>query len=685
MVDKVGDRLELGLADIARLAGVGAAAVSNWRRRHDTFPLPVGGTDRSPRFALADVEAWLATQGRSLEITPQERAWRALDAARAGADPLDLLVGVGLMLLREQGSASDPSAHRGRGSPFEGWSEPPPAVVRRIAAGLDGDVGPEVFDALVNRFLDSGGRAGAVATSTELAQVLVKFGGSGRGAVLDPACGVGTVLSMAAATGFTPAMGQEVDPSLARLAAVRLALRGVEAAIVAGDALAQPAPLPVSPTLVVCDPPFGERSWGQESLVGDDRFAYGHPPKGEPELAWAQVAVSNLMPGGRAVVVMPQAAASRPAGRRIRRALVTSGALLAVVALPPGLATHYTLSLQIWVLTDPVSASGADGVLMVDAGNAGNAGDDWVSVRTVAEQMAAILEGHGHPPNGGEAVGGAQLIRRVSALEILDQDAELAPRRYLASPAHRELSVKDVNERIDTLGEKWGALAESLTEIRGTVERSTRDPSTSGSPDRPELTIDELVKLGSLVMRRRAGRDRAESKTISAAILTGADLALRRPPSEKDDVDADTLRNPPIRIGDVLVPTVATRLRARVAGEAEAGCYPGSGVIVLRPDPAVVDPWYLAGMLSSAQMNRQADRVGSSMGGALKVDVRRLRLPVPSLEEQQRWGAAFRMVETTAQLLHEAVAEADGLLQEVGDAFATWATSATPPKTTLNE
>jgi hypothetical protein len=46
----------VSLAEIARIAGVGRAAVSNWRRRHDSFPTRIGGTDVSPQFSLAEVE-----------------------------------------------------------------------------------------------------------------------------------------------------------------------------------------------------------------------------------------------------------------------------------------------------------------------------------------------------------------------------------------------------------------------------------------------------------------------------------------------------------------------------------------------------------------------------------------------------------------------------------------------------
>src|SRR5690606_34966605 len=49
---------------------VGRAAVSNWRRRHDDFPRPVGGSPTSPTFDLAEVRAWLEANGRRVANAP---------------------------------------------------------------------------------------------------------------------------------------------------------------------------------------------------------------------------------------------------------------------------------------------------------------------------------------------------------------------------------------------------------------------------------------------------------------------------------------------------------------------------------------------------------------------------------------------------------------------------------------
>jgi N-6 DNA Methylase len=88
---------EVTAAGIARLAGVGRAAVSNWRRRHADFPKPVGGTETSPSFALAEVEAWLRKQGKLAEVPLRERVWQQLVGHPDG--PLTALVHTGCVLL----------------------------------------------------------------------------------------------------------------------------------------------------------------------------------------------------------------------------------------------------------------------------------------------------------------------------------------------------------------------------------------------------------------------------------------------------------------------------------------------------------------------------------------------------------------------------------------------------------
>lgn len=59
-------------AEISRIAGVTRATVSNWRRRHDDFPAPSGGTDSSPLYDLVDVRKWLGARGHASTTDPAE-------------------------------------------------------------------------------------------------------------------------------------------------------------------------------------------------------------------------------------------------------------------------------------------------------------------------------------------------------------------------------------------------------------------------------------------------------------------------------------------------------------------------------------------------------------------------------------------------------------------------------------
>ena len=72
-------------AAIARRAGVGRAAVSNWRKRYAEFPKPVGG-GASPVFSWAEVERWLVATGKGDQLATAGRT--TTGTQRLGDGPL---------------------------------------------------------------------------------------------------------------------------------------------------------------------------------------------------------------------------------------------------------------------------------------------------------------------------------------------------------------------------------------------------------------------------------------------------------------------------------------------------------------------------------------------------------------------------------------------------------------------
>jgi len=231
------------------------------------------------------------------------------------------------------------------------------------------------------------------------------------------------------------------------------------------------------------------------------------------------------------------------------------------------------------------------------------------------------------------------VARAVPVIDLLGEEIDLAPRRHLPTPTHQPSTDPTRTRR--RLAKLLANLKEHVPEV-GPLP--PLDPGTTR-----EVALQDLVKAGAVFLRRSAAQDRGmgtsdrdPTVTVNARVLTTADLAHGRPPSEVDDVDADEVRNPPIRVGDVLVPAITRTVVARVATEDDAGAYPARNVVVVRTDPHVRDPWYLAGFLSSTEGGRRAEGVGSSLGVHTRVDLRRLRLPLPPIDVQRAYGQAFR-------------------------------------------
>ncbi|WP_405860467.1 N-6 DNA methylase [Streptomyces sp. NBC_01515] len=743
---------EVTAAGIARLAGVGRAAVSNWRRRHADFPKPVGGTETSPAFALAEIESWLRKQGKLAEVPLRERVWQQLVGHPEGPVTALVYAGCALLLIHERptvwldvsagsdermaamlpgaleqvivprfGAVRGRGVHRGReGSAAAAVNTPnthaarntpntqnavniqnavntpadpttPPAPVNtahpvntapaanttpavhtppaanlaptpspttpptpavqtptgpqllpsapllRGTAELAAELGArQAFEFLLGRHLDANPRQYTL-TPTELARLMAELAevGGPAGIALDPACGTGALLRA-----VTPRPGQELyaqddAPDLAALTALRLALHAqVTVRGTAGDTLRADAYPALRADVVLCHPPFNERNWGHDELAYDPRWEYGFPARNESELAWVQHALARLKDGGTAVLLMPPAAASRRSGRRIRADLLRRGALKAVVALPIGAAPPYNIPLHLWVLRRPERAAAQPEVLLVDTGRfatEGRGGPDWQAVR------GAVLDAWKAFDRAGRLDDEPGLARSVPVIELLDDDVDFAPARHLP-PA----TAADGADELTAVRERLGET------LRLTADLTPPPVDHSTDPDRPTrwplTTIGELARGGALVMRTGGNGGHAR-----VPVLTDHDvLAGTAPSGILPESDEEAVLTEP---GDVVVPVLGGGSMARVIDGTTAGAALGRSLVLLRPDPDALDPWFLAGFLRGTANNRQASSYAST---ATRLDVRRLQLPRLPLDEQRRYGARFRALEDFERALRQA-------------------------------
>ncbi|WP_424215526.1 N-6 DNA methylase [Streptomyces sp. BI20] len=656
---------------MARLAGVGRAAVSNWRRRHADFPRPVGGTDTSPSFALPEVEDWLRGQGKLAEVPLRERVWQQISGRPDGAVPALVAAGAALLLVHERPTdwpalaahpdprmaellppqlarvLTDRLGPRHPLGPFVDALGPADMPLLRAAAELAAELqgARAAFEFLLGRHLDANPRQYTL-TPEGPAALMAALAGPAARTVLDPACGTGALLR--AVPGAVALHAQDLAPDLAALTALRLALAhsgpatgpgpAVALHVAAGDALRADAFPHLAADAVLCHPPFNERGWGHEELAYDPRWEYGFPARTESELAWVQHALARLRDGGTAVLLMPPAVAARRSGRRIRADLLRRGALRAVIALPPGAAPPYGIPLHLWVLRrpEPGGPPPADLLLIDAAGLTADGRDraDWAALHT------AVLDtwtAHTHAGHGPGAAAGAEtpgFSRRVPVVELLDDDVDLTPARHLpAAGDTRGVDELDaVRERLD----RTLALAADLAPAAPTTPAA--GPHGPAGPARfSSGTIGELARAGALVLRTGTGAGSPPPGTTDPVVLTEHDLHAGAPAS-------GTLQPGPdepvlVRAGDVILPTLGGGGAVRVADDADAGAVLGRNLHLLRPDPAALDPWFLAGFLRGTTNRRQASSHAST---ATRLDVRRLTVPRLPLAEQARYGARFR-------------------------------------------
>ncbi|MEV5550621.1 N-6 DNA methylase [Streptomyces sp. NPDC052309] len=435
-------------AEIARIAGVTRAAVSNWRRRYDDFPAPAGGGGNSPLFDLAEVQAWLDRQRKGQDLTDEVHLWQVLRGAY-GDDILGGLADVAQELAAPEGEK--PSALPDRSV--------------RLARRLAEERSPaEVVNALAERFTDSVRRAGSdQVTSPRVARaVRHSVGDVPDGAVLfDPACGIGTLLLAVGAGRGTRRYGQEVDARSARFAQWRAELaEPARTEVRQGDSLRADRWPGLRADLVVCDPPVSDADWGREDLLLDPRWELGTPSRAEGELAWLQHAYAHTAPGGRVVMVMPASVAYRKAGRRIRAELVRRGILTQVTALPPGTAAAHALPVHVWELRRPRTPDdAATTVRMIDL--TANDPDDPLQPRP-------------------------EQVTDVAQIDLLDDLVDLTPGR------HVEESHRDYVTEYDTLHRE---LAEQMRRMSELLPGLTAGEG-SGALDGASVGVAELVRAG---------------------------------------------------------------------------------------------------------------------------------------------------------------------------------------------
>ena len=235
----------------------------------------------------------------------------------------------------------------------------------------DKDTLGRVYEYFLSKFVSLEGRGGGeFYTPTSVVRLLVEMLEPYKGRVYDPCCGSGGMFVQSLK--FTEAYngqrkqltvyGQESNRTTWRMAAMNLAIRGIEANLGKkhGDTFHEDLHPDLRADFILANPPLNISQWGGERLENDVRWKYGTPPTGNANFAWVQHFIHHLAPTGTAGFVLANGSmSSQQSGEgEIHRKLVEGDLVDCVVACPGQLFYATQIPVCLWFITRSKTGNG---------------------------------------------------------------------------------------------------------------------------------------------------------------------------------------------------------------------------------------------------------------------------------------------------------------------------------------
>jgi type I restriction enzyme M protein len=347
-------------------------------------------------------------------------------------------------------------------------------LVSTIGFGADPgkarDVLGQVYEYFLGQFASAEGKKGGqFYTPASIVKTLVAVLAPHHGKVYDPCCGSGGMFVQSekfieahgGKLGDVSIYGQESNPTTWRLAAMNLAIRGIDFNLgrEPADTFTRNQHPDLRADFILANPPFNISDWWHGSLEGDPRWEFGTPPQGNANYAWLQHMLYHLKPSGRAGIVLANGSMSSSQNSEgdIRRAMVEADVVEVMIALPGQLFFNTQIPACLWFLTRRKTARRGE-VLFIDARKLGC----MISrVQTefpdeVIERIAGTVAAWRDELDAGEYQDVPGYCRSVHLAEIGEHGHVLTPGRYVGAEA-----VEDDDE---AFAEKMQKLTEKLGE-----------------------------------------------------------------------------------------------------------------------------------------------------------------------------------------------------------------------------
>jgi type I restriction enzyme M protein len=335
----------------------------------------------------------------------------------------------------------------------------------------------QVYEYFLGQFASAEGKKGGqFYTPASIVKTLVAVLNPHHGKVYDPCCGSGGMFVQSekfieahgGRLGDVSIYGQESNPTTWRLAAMNLAIRGIDFNLgrEPADTFIRNQHSDLRADFVLANPPFNISDWWHGSLEGDPRWEYGKPPQGNANYAWLQHMLFHLKSSGRAGIVLANGSMSSGQNTEgdIRKAMIEADVVEVMVALPGQLFFNTQIPACLWFLTKQKLSRPGE-VLFIDARKLGT-NVSRVQIELLESEIERIAQTvanwRGVPLDvGGEIADYTDIpgfCRSVALAEIAEHGHVLTPGRYVGAEAMED-DDEDFAEKMQNL---TGLLGEQL-------------------------------------------------------------------------------------------------------------------------------------------------------------------------------------------------------------------------------
>lgn len=357
------------------------------------------------------------------------------------------------------------------------------------------DILGHVYEYFLGQFaLAEGKKGGQYYTPKSIVSLIVEMLQPFKGRVYDPAMGSGGFFVqseefIAEHGGPTPngkvgqisVYGQESNPTTWRLAAMNMAIRGIDFNFGGqpADTMLNDLHHDLRADYVMANPPFNMKEWWSAKLENDPRWIAGAPPQGNANFAWLQHMLYHLAPAGSMALLLANGSMSSNTNNEggIRKKLVEDDYVECMVALPGQLFTNTQIPACIWFLTrdkrnglslNKAKRDRRGELLFIDARQLGYMKDrvlrDFTQddIKKVADTFHAWQLGEGY-----ENVPG--FCHSATLEEIRKHEHVLTPGRYVGAEAQEDdgETFSDKMARLTTqLAEQFAESSKLEAEIK---------------------------------------------------------------------------------------------------------------------------------------------------------------------------------------------------------------------------